>query len=705
MVGRGRQPRHPRVRRATPRPGSRRSAAPPASSGAAPWSRPAAPADRRDGRPPAAVRPARVVLGARVAAAGATASQARASAVPGQPRRRPGRRAAIVVCERGRDRPGRQVRGRRTRPTASGMVLVNTSRGPGHRRLPQRADRPPDQGRRPRPAPLAARPPRRPRLAAPRRRAARPGAAGRLDAARATRPRAFLKPDVVDTAVGVLGAVPRRRPAAPAGTSPPARPSPPPAPAAWPPPCSAGTTGRRSRCARPWPRRRARSPAGPSLLRMGAGRTRARAADRPGLTYRMPVARLPRLARRHPRRRRPQHALDPAAPQRDRHPHPHQRRHAGDVLLVLGHRLPPPPGPGDPGGGPARPGRVGDLHRHGHRPVASPASRRRLGDLARRQRPPGPDPRRPRPLTRPKLAAGRLAVGADHCGAGQRVGQPSATSAAIRRPWAAPAWAAPIRFDGSSTLRPMALSEALVGGDPGGTPRAGAPELLRKRVVLARTRAAAARPPAPRRSRSRGRRWRASACRRRRSGGRRSRPAARPAGPRSSRPRRAAGRRRRCGRRRWKEPLSASTAVIRRSRSGQSTSGPSLAAQPRLEDAQPLGRPGRGAPCARPARSGPARCGRCPGASSAPSRVSIARGPNSAPSSAGAGVVCSAYRSSRSSLTGEPGADDRAGRGADDRVGAGHVDPAVTQALEQADLPGDAGDAAAAEHQAGSCLT
>jgi len=49
----------------------------------------------------------------------------------------------------------------------------------------------------------------------------------------------------------------------------------------------------------------------------------------------------------------------------------------------------------------------------------------------------------------------------------------------------------------------------------------------------------------------------------------------------------------------------------------------------------------------------------------------------------------------------EQGPHHRARRRADDGVGTRHVDPAVAQSLEEADLPGDAGDAATAEHQAG----
>ena len=114
---------------------------------------------------------------------------------------------------------------------------------------------------------------------------------------------AFLKPDVVATAVGVLGATPPsrlgRRWDLGSGTS----------------VAAARTSGIAAALLsrHDWSAAEVRSAlattagnvAGdPSLLRLGAGRTRAQAADRPGLVFRLRRRRLPRLARRR-RRRRP----------------------------------------------------------------------------------------------------------------------------------------------------------------------------------------------------------------------------------------------------------------------------------------------------------------------------------------------------------------------------------------------------------------
>ena len=161
----------------TPRPGSPPSAAPPAPPGAAPWSRPGSGWPAR-WPPGPRVRPARLVLGARVASAGATAS-----AVALLPARQPRRRARRRTHRRVRARPHRtrrQVRGRRAGRRRGHGAGQHQPR-PGHRRLPQRADRPPDQGRRPPPGPVDARPPRPPGPAAARRRAAHPRTARRLD--------------------------------------------------------------------------------------------------------------------------------------------------------------------------------------------------------------------------------------------------------------------------------------------------------------------------------------------------------------------------------------------------------------------------------------------------------------------------------------------------------------------------------------------
>ncbi len=250
-------------------------------------------------------------------------------------------------------------------------------------------------------------------------------------------------------------------------------------------------------------------------------------------------------------------------------------------------------------------------------------------------------------------------------------GQPSATSAAIRRPGLAAGRAAPIRIEGSRTLRPIACSEASSGAihavrrAPVRRSCSGSAWCLRERPpqrdhgehdvaarrevgVGGRAHAAVdvvAAVDLDRRPDERDRAARGDAC------------------SRSTSP---------CGRRPWNEPLSASTAVIFRSRSGQPGRRAVVAPEPGGEHLEPVGPPVPGAPSGGLADPPPASCGRCPAAASGPSRVSCAsRVPNSAPSSAlGRRRVCSAYRSSRSSPMASTRADDRARRGADDQVGA-----------------------------------
>jgi hypothetical protein len=230
------------------------------------------------------VRPARLVLGARVASAGATASQSRfctpgsldAALVSGR----------IVVCERGRI--GRVDKSEAVaRADGVGMVLVNTSRGQttadfhsvptvhltkddGHRLVRWMRDHPgrlvqlrPDGVQR-----------------SPERLVAWTSSGDPTGA--------FVKPDVVATAVGVLGATPPshlgRRWDLGSGTS----------------VAAARTSGVAAALLsrHDWSAAEVRSAiattagdvAGdPSLLRVGAGRTRARPADRPGLVFRVPL--------------------------------------------------------------------------------------------------------------------------------------------------------------------------------------------------------------------------------------------------------------------------------------------------------------------------------------------------------------------------------------------------------------------------------
>ena len=231
-----------------------------------------------------AVRPARLVLGARVASAGATSSQSRFC--------RPGSLDAalvsgrIVVCERGRI--GRVDKSEAVaRADGVGMVLVNTSRGQatadfhsvptvhltkddGHRLVRWMRDHPgrlvqlrPDGVQR-----------------TPERLVAWTSSGDPTGA--------FVKPDVVATAVGVLGATPPshlgRRWDLGSGTS----------------VAAARTSGVAAALLsrHDWSAAEVRSAiattagdvAGdPSLLRLGAGRARARPADRPGLVFRLPV--------------------------------------------------------------------------------------------------------------------------------------------------------------------------------------------------------------------------------------------------------------------------------------------------------------------------------------------------------------------------------------------------------------------------------
>ena len=232
-----------------------------------------------------ATRPARVVLGARVPAQGSPSSRSR-YCVPGSldAARVAGR---IVVCERGR--VGRVDKSEAVRRAdGRGMVLVNTSRGQvsadfhsvptvhltkdDGRRLLGWLRRHPD-------ARLALRPDGVQRT--PERLVAwsSPGDPSG----------AFLKPDVVATAVGVLGAVPPgiqgRRWDLGSGTS----------------VAAARTSGIAAALLsrHDWSAAEVRSAlattagkvaGNPTLLRLGAGRTRARAAQRPGLAFRVPAA-------------------------------------------------------------------------------------------------------------------------------------------------------------------------------------------------------------------------------------------------------------------------------------------------------------------------------------------------------------------------------------------------------------------------------
>ena len=230
-------------------------------------------------------RPARVVLGARAAAAGSSAERSRLC-LPGSldAARVAGR---VVVCERGRI--GRVDKSQAVHQADGvGMILVNTARGavsPTSTAC-QRCTSP----RTPHAtcaAGCAATPEGRVSLRPAGVQRAPERLVAWTSSGDPTAP--FLKPDLVDTAVGVLGAVPPGT----RGTR-------------W--DLATGTSVAAARTSgvaaallsrHDWSAVEVRSAlattAGaldgrPSLLRMGAGRTRARAADRPGLTYRMPVA-------------------------------------------------------------------------------------------------------------------------------------------------------------------------------------------------------------------------------------------------------------------------------------------------------------------------------------------------------------------------------------------------------------------------------
>ena len=232
-----------------------------------------------------ASRPARLVLAARVPSAGTTASQSR-YCLPGSldAARVSGR---IVVCERGRI--GRVDKSEAVhRADGVGMVLLNTSRGQAtadFHSVPT-VHLTKDDGRLLR-AWLRAHPGRRVEL--------RPDGVARSPerlvawTSSGDPTGAFLKPDVVATAVGVLGATPPsrlgRRWDLGSGTS----------------VAAARTSGIAAALLsrHDWSAAEVRSAlattagnvAGdPSLLRLGAGRTRAQAADRPGLVFGLDVA-------------------------------------------------------------------------------------------------------------------------------------------------------------------------------------------------------------------------------------------------------------------------------------------------------------------------------------------------------------------------------------------------------------------------------
>ena len=230
-----------------------------------------------------ATGPARLVLAARVPAAGTTASRSRLC-LPGSldASRVAGR---VVVCERGRI--GRVDKSRAVLyADGTGMVLVNTTRGQvsaDFHSLPTlhvtkaegdrlRAWLRDHSGRRVvlRPDGVARTPDRLVAWTSP----------GDPTAG-------ILKPDLVATAVGVLGAAP------PSGT-------------AWPWDLGSGTSVAAARTSgvaatllsrHDWSATEVRSAlatttgkvaGSPSLLRLGSGRIRARAADRPGLVFPVP---------------------------------------------------------------------------------------------------------------------------------------------------------------------------------------------------------------------------------------------------------------------------------------------------------------------------------------------------------------------------------------------------------------------------------
>ena len=312
------------------------------------------------------------MLGARATAAGSTPSQSR-RCLPGSldAARVSGR---IVVCERGGI--GRVDKSEAVhRADGAGMVLVNTSRGQvtaDFHRLPTVHLTKDDA-----------------RTSCGPGCAATPGAASSLrpDGVLRTPERlvawtssgdpagAFVKPDIVAIAAGVLGATPPsslgRRWDLGSGTS----------------VAAARTSGIAAALLsrHDWSAAEVRSAlatsagnlAGdPSLLRLGAGRTRARAADRPGLVFAVPVGDY---------RAWLDGDLDATALNT-----PSVLLHGdvtgstvtrtvtnvgtrADVLLLDRHRLPAPPGVGDPGRDRPGAGRVGDVHRHGRRAPPAPS--------------------------------------------------------------------------------------------------------------------------------------------------------------------------------------------------------------------------------------------------------------------------------------------------------------------------------------------
>ena len=175
-----------------------------------------------------------------------------------QPRRRPRLRTHRGVRARPH-RTRRQVRGRRAGRRRGHGARQHQPR-PGHRRLPQRADRPPDQGRRPPPGQVDACTTPAAWCSCDPTACSAPPNGSSPGPARATRPVRSSSP-TSSRRPSASSAPPRRPTSAVAGTSAPARRSPPPVPAASRPRCSAATTGRPPRCVRPSPPRPATSPA------------------------------------------------------------------------------------------------------------------------------------------------------------------------------------------------------------------------------------------------------------------------------------------------------------------------------------------------------------------------------------------------------------------------------------------------------------
>ena len=214
VVGRRRQPRPPLVRRAPLALGHVRSAARPASPDAARVVAPGAPADRRHGRPRRRP-PARLVLGARVAAAGATAPS-RGSACPAAstPRASPGASSCASAAGIGRVDKSRGGRAGRRRRHGAGQHHAAARLTADFHSVPT-VHLTKDDGRTLR-AWMRAHP-GRPGHAAPRRRPAHPRAARRLDQLAATRRARSSSPTWSRTAVGVLGATPPVAPRPPLG--------------------------------------------------------------------------------------------------------------------------------------------------------------------------------------------------------------------------------------------------------------------------------------------------------------------------------------------------------------------------------------------------------------------------------------------------------------------------------------------------------